>query len=304
MFGYSDFIDFVKKGLGIPSQQYAEWMDSLRKDLSTMTVGEVRELLHRAHKLAEIYGIKDNHGFRLLTMGNKKLSKELPVTAHHSVLLGLEFTPASWEYTGADNKVYGFEATSNNVCPKAGVCAVMGNCLAFSRPSKTAHIKRSNRKRLLIEHPQHFLSLLFYEIRNAKAIFRSPAFRLNVLSDIIWEHILPDFVLKELSGDFYDYTKVEWRVRFVPAWLNYHLTYSWSERSDDADLPILMQDFGNIAMVFPRERELPFEYRGYPVIDGDVHDYRMGDLKGYIIGLRAKARLRWGVEKNNPMIMK
>jgi hypothetical protein len=43
-------------------------------------------------------------------------------------------------------------------------------------------------------------------------------------------------------------------------------------------------------MVFnvEKENELPAAYKGYPVINGDLSDYRIADAEGIIVGLKWK----------------
>jgi hypothetical protein len=50
----------------------------------------------------------------------------------------------------------------------------------------------------------------------------------------------------------------------------------------------------NVAVVFSTKKgfDLPSEYKGKKVIDGDKHDLRFLDPKGVIVGLRAKGPAR------------
>jgi hypothetical protein len=87
---------------------------------------------------------------------------------------------------------------------------------------------------------------------------------------------------------FYDYTKNH--VRFekqLPT--NYHLTFSMSEDNKDKSLELLSKGH-NVAMVFgiKNENQLPSEYLGYKVINGDKDDLRFLDDKNVIVGLKYK----------------
>jgi hypothetical protein len=127
-------------------------------------------------------------------------------------------------------------------------------------------------------------------VRSAKRQKLIPAIRLNGTSDLAWLGL-------QLSSEFpnvqfYDYTKLphpQTRTRS-----NYHLTFSRSETNDTATLDAL-QNGVNVAIVFDTRRGLPLpqSWKGYKVIDGDIHDLRFLDgYQGAIIGLRAKGRAR------------
>ena len=68
---------------------------------------------------------------------------------------------------------------------------------------------------------------------------------------------------------------------------NYHLTFSLSESNQGA-AKVILGHGGNVAVVF--DSEMPKEYLGHPVIDGNVHDARFLDASGVIVGLSAKGR--------------
>ena len=75
---------------------------------------------------------------------------------------------------------------------------------------------------------------------------------------------------------------------YLPA--NYHLTFSRSEKNDADVLPLLRAG-KQVAVVFAG-KTLPTLYQGYRVIDGDRHDARFLDLRGVVIGLRAKGKAK------------
>ena len=68
---------------------------------------------------------------------------------------------------------------------------------------------------------------------------------------------------------------------------NYHLTFSATEETTDTDIRFLTGNKRNVAVVF-RGPELPSEYQGSKVINGDLHDLRFTDEVGVIVGLIAK----------------
>jgi hypothetical protein len=87
---------------------------------------------------------------------------------------------------------------------------------------------------------------------------------------------------------FYDYTKNHHRaLRFARGELppNYHLTFSRSECNEMDALKVL-ESGGNVAAVF--SGDLPDDWHGYNVVDGDLSDLRFLDPRGCVVGLKAK----------------
>lgn len=114
--------------------------------------------------------------------------------------------------------------------------------------------------------------------------------RLNGTSDIDWSKIEVEgkTILKHFpSVQFYDYTKDGHRFGRIPA--NYQLTYSYTGNNLATTLDLLTLGF-NVAVVFDTKKgkALPATFNGYPVIDGDLTDYRPNDGDGVVVGLRFK----------------
>lgn len=106
------------------------------------------------------------------------------------------------------------------------------------------------------------------------------AVRLNVFSDIEWENY---FDLSQFENAiFYDYTKKTQNLESTKR----HFTYSASEKDSDSDLVSLLERGINVAMVFGSK--LPQEWKGFEVVDGDIHDRRYEDKKGVVVGLKQK----------------
>lgn len=139
-----------------------------------------------------------------------------------------------------------------------------------------------------------FMKQLVHEIRvgiryaNKKGLI--PAFRLNGTSDLPWSNYIAEDNknLFELFPDvqFYDYTKSRVRSDYP----NYHLTFSMSESNEFACHTLQQTSNVNVAVVF--RKELPAEYNGLPVINGDIHDLRFLDPVKCIVGLRAKGKAK------------
>jgi hypothetical protein len=122
------------------------------------------------------------------------------------------------------------------------------------------------------------------------------AVRPNGLSDREWEYLIPTTFRDFPDVTFYDYTKCLARaqtalyVRFFPS--NYTLVYSWSEKSDERAVRDYLADGGRVAMVF--SGELPEMRLGFPVLDGDAHDFLPAWRRRCIVGLKAKGSLKRG----------
>jgi hypothetical protein len=140
------------------------------------------------------------------------------------------------------------------------------------------------RTAFLATHPGAFLALLTDEVRRLEAKGVPFGLRLNVASDLRWENIAP-WLFNGENVRAYDYTKAPSRV--TPD--NYRITFSHSERWDDARVLATVAAGHNVAMVFDVPKHaLPATHLGIRVIDGDLSDYRYGDPQGVIVGLAAK----------------
>jgi len=135
-------------------------------------------------------------------------------------------------------------------------------------------------------------------IRLANKLGLEPVFRLNGTSDLSWEKysmIEGKNVFDVFAGiQFYDYTK-DFSRMLKPQAPNYHLTYSVDERAvTKINAATALSSGLNVAMVFnvKDESELPAEYMGFPVINGDEHDLTFLHGNGVIVGLKAKGKAK------------
>ena len=136
--------------------------------------------------------------------------------------------------------------------------------------------------------------------------YKKFAVRLNGTSDIPFEKIKiengKNIFEMFPNVQFYDYTKND--VRFkkeLPA--NYHLTFSMSEDNKYKSFELLKAG-ANVAMVFGIKKvsDLPTNYLGYKIINGDESDLRFLDEKNVIVGLKYKlmtGKGTAGVNKEN-----
>ena len=181
---------------------------------------------------------------------------------------------------------------------------------------------RLGRTNFMLDHPEHFVSMLHNEIdtheKSATKKGKRAAVRLNIVSDIPWEKLHPEIFTQHQNTQFYDYTKIAARVlnpddskKQLPS--NYHLTFSSTgihDRGNWDDARKHLDNGGVVAMVFkiPAARgnkkggDLPTHVvdqktgKKYRVIDGDLHDHRHLDHvynnakpnEGLIAGLRIK----------------
>lgn len=185
-----------------------------------------------------------------------------------------------------------------NVCPYATKgCAA--SCLFTAGRGVMAPVYKSRVEKTvaLFKNRSLFLDKLAKEIRagikRAKRDNMTLAVRLNGTSDLPF---LEMALAPQFPGvQFYAYTKVpptNDARRHLP---NVHLTYSFSEDPRASILlPGLIKSGQNVAVVFnvKKGHALPVNWKGYPVIDGDIDDLRFMDPKGVIVGLRAKGKAR------------
>jgi hypothetical protein len=225
--------------------------------------------------------------FKLLTdeSDNVKLSKS---AKSKYVNVGLSLAP--------------HKLSGNNVCQHA-TPECIAHCVAFAGnggvfPAIT--VARIRKTRLFFDDRATFMAQLRADLTKALEIARATgkrvACRLNVFSDLPWERIAADLFREFPEIQFYDYTKSYSRAADFAAGNfpeNYHLTYSRSEINERKAIETLLRG-GNVAVVLPqtRSQDLPAEWHGFPVVDGDKSDLRFMDPPGSVIGLRAKGTMR------------
>lgn len=154
---------------------------------------------------------------------------------------------------------------------------------------------RIRKTRLFFTDREYFVRWVIAEITyySKKAAKENKRFsvRLNNTSDLSPElfYINDNGVKRnilEIFPDiqFYDYTKVKNRFKLLDKYPNYDLTFSYSGENMDDCLEVL-RNGNRVAMVF---NEVPNQYEGYPVINGDEYDMRYLDDKNVIVGLKFK----------------
>jgi hypothetical protein len=185
--------------------------------------------------------------------------------------------------------------SGRNVCPWSTegcrkACLNTAGRGAFSNVQE-ARIRKTD---AYYENPSFFIAHLNADIhehiKRCKAYKLKPAIRLNGTSDILWEKIAPQLFERYPDITFYDYTKAPHGFRKnLPT--NYRLTYSAHENMSYGELKKITINGDNVAMVF-HGSELPTEYMGIKVINGDAHDLCFLDPSGVIVGLLAKGKAK------------
>jgi hypothetical protein len=187
--------------------------------------------------------------------------------------------------------------SGHNVCTSSTVECRLG-CLATSGRNMMdinsgKHIINNARVRktqLFFDHNEYYMEWLVAEIKSKqlKAIKDNNLFsvRLNGTSDINWQEIMLNGKnIFEIFPDvqFYDYTKNA--KKFINIAKNYDLTFSYTGKNWSTCQRLLSIGY-NVAMIF--KDSIPNDYKGYTVLNGDLTDNRIGDLKGCIVGLKWK----------------
>lgn len=122
------------------------------------------------------------------------------------------------------------------------------------------------------------------------------AVRLNAFSDWPWEVKHREIFDANPNIQFYDYTKALERARRYGQWLNgtvgmkrwpsnYHLTYSWNEKSVPGATKKLLNAGVNVARVGEPTKDW---WSSYEWADGDEHDLTFTHRPGSVLILKPK----------------
>ena len=155
----------------------------------------------------------------------------------------------------------------------------------------TINDARVKKTKLFFEDRKFFMDWMIFEINAAKRKAArnrmTLSVRLNNTSDISPE----DFQLNgknilQIFPDvqFYDYTKVGARVDLMKIYKNYDVTFSYTGYNLTECQKMLLNKI-KVAVVF---KNVPENFMGYPVIDGDKYDMRYKDLEAVVVGLKYK----------------
>lgn len=207
---------------------------------------------------------------------------------------------------GGENYLYAEMSLMPNhrICGGSKAAGCMDACLRNAGRGVFPNVRqaRERKSEWFMSHPTGFKAQLVDELesllKKAQKQGKTLRVRLNCLSDISWELqpcLRNGMAFKGIPQafpeiQFYDYTKLANRLGKTPA--NYHLTFSYSGvPTYKNQVKVAQSTDSNIAVVF-HGKELPVTFMSRKVIDGDLHDARIDDPKGVIVGLRAKGTAR------------
>jgi hypothetical protein len=203
------------------------------------------------------------------------------------------------------------DTSGYNVCPKSSEpcrnACVGKKGLAGVFPSiEEARIKKT---RMLFQERDRFYALLDKDLAKLPGLSHSLGlkihFRADVFSDIDWRIGFRDsekrgmfdrleaLPIRRDQLELHDYTKDFWRWerefqnnrRYNLEW---KLTFSFSGENEELCLEVLRRG-GRVAVPFDtKPHNLPKTWRGYRVVDGDVHDLQWLHGGGVVVGLAIK----------------
>ena len=186
-----------------------------------------------------------------------------------------------------------------NMCPlaSAGCAAACLFSAGRGRFEKVRQARIAKTLHFLNNREQFFADLrksIVRVVKMARRLNLTPAIRLNGTSDVAWEKIAPELFSEFSDVIFYDYSKLWKRVLdfangLIPT--NYHLTFSRSESNAEHVALVAENSNANVAVVFATS-DLPAQYMGREVVNGDLHDLRFLDKRGVVVGLKAKGKAK------------
>lgn len=191
-----------------------------------------------------------------------------------------------------------------NTCSMAHIAGCDIACLYSAGRGAYSSVQnaRINKTNWYYQDKQSFMLQLIKNIYSliykANKLGLIPLIRLNGTSDINWENVGFEYQDKhynnimELFPDiqFYDYTKIVNRDN-LPA--NYDLTFSYSGKSEFIKyVNKAIEKNMRIAVVFKDKHNLPNEFMGLSVVNGDNSDIRHLDNQGVIVALYAKGKAK------------
>lgn len=192
----------------------------------------------------------------------------------------------------------------DDLCPHARFAGCMDGCLRSAGRGAFDSVQRARdaKTKFFREHRQAFMLSLCADIwslaRRASRMGMTPLVRPNGTSDIPWENIevIDGKNIFQLFPDiqFYDYTKHPARKIHNKTPGNYDLTYSFSGVTPKSMSLKGLQNPDNkrVAVVFYRRENIPLQFRGWPVVDGDDTDVRHIEPERVVVALYAKGKAK------------
>ena len=185
-----------------------------------------------------------------------------------------------------------------NICPKASKgCAK--SCLFSAGRGAFSNVinSRLNKTEYFLHDKKTFINQLSNELikinKKASKNTNQTLIRLNGTSDLDFIYLLKKYASFDISNyqnlHFYDYTKILGKVKKYANDKNYTLTFSRAE-DNEKDIFEAINYGANVSAVF--SGDLPKQYKGIPVYDGDKTDNEMLKFKSVILGLKAKGKAK------------
>jgi hypothetical protein len=191
-----------------------------------------------------------------------------------------------------------------NTCAMAEIAGCDIACLYTAGRGAYSNVQnaRINKTNWYYQDKQGFMLKLieniFSLIKKANKLGLTALIRLNGTSDIKWENIGFDYKGKHYNNvmelfpyiQFYDYTKIINRDN-IPH--NYDLTFSYSGKPEFIKyVNKAIEKNMRIAVVFKDKDNIPNEFMGLNVVNGDDSDIRHLDDNGVIVALYAKGKAK------------
>ena len=186
-----------------------------------------------------------------------------------------------------------------NICQNASKGCIE-SCLYLAGRGAFSNVQESriNKTNYYVNDKVKFLNQLANEIiketNKAQKKGIKVVFRLNGTSDLDFVYMLNKHANLDIStlkntASFYDYTKSLPRAKRYKSFKNYIVTFSKSETNEKETFEALKYGL-NVAAVFAND--LPKQYRGFKIVDGDKSDLEMLKYNNVILGLKAKGKAK------------
>ena len=234
---------------------------------------------------------------KLLSTGNPKVLKGM-AQGYNTYILHL--APASLSgYNTCPKATEGCKAACLNTAGRGGMFkrGETTNTIQQARIRKTKYFYE-NRSAFMVD----LVADIELAIKQSARLDLVPVFRLNGTSDLSWEKYsvvrrgveYSNIFMAFPEVQFYDYTKHPSRKLDGKTAGNYDLTYSFSALTPKT---ISIKGLSNTAnqrtaVVFLNRSDIPSEFRGWPVVDGDDTDVRHIEPAGVVVALYAKGKAR------------
>ena len=191
-----------------------------------------------------------------------------------------------------------YKISGQNVCSMAGVANCSDGCLNTAGRGAMGSVQLARLRKTLFfqQYFKEYKKLLQKEIKRLVTKSKNkntiPAIRLNGTSDIRWELLIWDIMVKshyEYGVKWYDYTKISNRI--IKDKQVYDLTFSYSGVKEyQSFVKKALDNKMKMAVVFRNKSNIPSEFMNIKTYDGDETDARFLDKPSSIIALYAKGK--------------